>query len=161
VKLKIPTLNGKLKDKHLYIAFAALGALCLLVTLQSPKPIEIVEEKVPKSVDTFIPAGFILIPIDISNAESLDSLIGDIGGVVDLYLASTEQRKGGLKVASKVKLTRAPLNPQQFAVLLREEEGQKLMAVTGPYFAVIQNPETKGSKLSQSSKKAIRIEYQN
>lgn len=161
MKLKIPDLKDKLKNRHLYIAFAALGALCLVASLQNPKSNEPAEEKAPNSVDTFIPAGLVLVPIEISNAESLASLVGEMGGVVDLYLASNDQRKGGLKVAAKVKLVRAPLNPQQYAVLVREEEGPKLMAYTGPFLAVVQNPDAKGTKLSQSSKKAIRIDYQN
>lgn len=159
--LKILHLKNNLKNKHLYIAFVALGALCLISSLQSPTAPTIVEEKAASSVDTFIPAGLVLVPIEISNAESLASLVGEMGGVVDLYLASNDQRKGGLKVAAKVKLVRAPLNPQQYAVLIREDEGPRLMSYAGPFIAVIQNPDAKGTKLSQTGKKSIRIEYQN
>lgn len=159
--LKIFHLKNNLKNKHLYIAFVALGALCLISSLQSPTAPLVTEEKATSSVDTFIPAGLVLVPIEISNAESLASLVGEMGGVVDLYLASNDQRKGGLKVAAKVKLVRAPLNPQQYAVLIREEEGPRLMSYTGPFIAVIQNPDAKGTKLSQTAKKSIRIEYQN
>jgi hypothetical protein len=145
----------------LYFAFAVLGAFCLIISLKGPSSPTVVEEKAPNSVDTFIPAGLVLVPIEVSNAESLASLVGEMGGVVDLYLASNDQRKGGLKVAAKVKLVRAPLNPQQYAVLIREEEGPRLMSYAGPFIAVVQNPDAKGTKLSQTSKKPIRIEYQN
>lgn len=161
MKLNIPDLKNNLKNKHLYVAFAALGAICLMVSLQNPNSPVVAEEKAPHSVDTFIPAGLVLVPIEISNSESLASLVGEMGGVVDLYLASNDQRKGGLKVASKVKLVRAPLNPQQYAVLIREEEGPRLMSYAGPFLAVVQNPDAKGTKLSQTPKKSIRIEYQN
>jgi hypothetical protein len=173
VELKISTLINKLKDtiqgklktdlknKHIYLAFGALGALCLLLSLQKTSVPVMTEEKAPTSVDTFIPAGLVLVPIEISNSESLASLVGEMGGVVDLYLASNDQRKGGLKVAAKVKLVRAPLNPQQYAVLIREEEGPRLMAYAGPFLAVVQNPDAKGTELSQTSKKSIRIDYQN
>ena len=161
MKLNITDLKSSLKNKHLYVAFAALGAICLIVSLQNPATETAIAEKAPNSVDTFIPAGLVLVPIEISNSESLASLVGEMGGVVDLYLASNDQRKGGLKVASKVKLVRAPLNPQQYAVLIREEEGPRLMSYAGPYLAVVQNPDAKGTKLSQTSKKSIRIEYQN
>ena len=157
MKIKIPALT----NKHLWIAFGALGALCLLLSFKNSAPMDPVSEKAPTSVDTFIPAGLVLVPLEISNAESLASLVGEMGGVVDLYLASNDQRKGGLKVATKVKLMRAPLNPQQYAVLVRDEDGPRLMAYNGPFLAVVQNPDAKGASLSQKAGKTIRIDYQN
>jgi hypothetical protein len=159
-KLK-EALQDKIKNKHFYVAFLGIGILCLLLTLRNSGTPEPQEERAPHSVDTFIPAGLILVPLEISNSESLASLVGEMGGVVDLYLASNDQRKGGVKVAAKVKLVRAPLNPQQYAVLVREEEGPKLMAYNGPFLAVVQNPDVKGAQLSQTAKKSIRIDYQN
>ncbi len=72
-----------LKNKHFYIAFVALGLLCLIVSWQSPRTQEAVEEAPRDSVDTFIPAGLVLVPLEISNSEALAALVGEMGCVVD------------------------------------------------------------------------------
>lgn len=148
------------KNNLMILAFVILGLISYIATrtTSEPKDTFILE---PKSVDTFIPRGFSLVPIEVANADSLASLIGDVGGVVDLYLASTEKQKGGLKVGSKLKLLRAPLNPQQYAVLIRDTESSRLLSYTGPFIAVVQNPEETGAQLTSSSPAKIRVEYQN
>jgi hypothetical protein len=40
---------------------------------------------------TFIPAGYVLVPIEVANFEALDSILGQFG-IVDLY-ARSESRK--------------------------------------------------------------------
>lgn len=151
-----------IKNNYLLAAFLVLGLISFLAT----RPEKQTEEKEsflpePKSVDTFIPRGYVLVPIEIANAESLNSLVGDMGGVVDLYLATNEKQKGGLKVGSKLKLVRAPLNPQQYAVLVPDDESSRLLSFTGPFLAVVQNPEEKGTKLRASGPSRIQVQYQN
>lgn len=151
-----------LKSNYLLLAFVCLGVISYFMS----RPTEEIPQKdsflpEPKSVDTFIPSGFVLVPIEISNAESLASLVGDMGGVVDLYLASNERQKGGLKVGAKLKLLRAPLNPQQYAVLVKETESSKLLSYAGPFIAVVQNPDAKGTQLSSSGPARVRVDYQN
>ncbi|KHD89259.1 MAG: hypothetical protein OM95_04780 [Bdellovibrio sp. ArHS] len=142
------------------MAFVVLGLISYFATASTPEPKDSFIPA-PKSVDTFIPRGFSLVPIEIANAESLASLIGDVGGVVDLYLASSERQKGGLRVGSKLKLLRAPLNPQQYAVLIRDSESPRLLSYAGPFIAVVQNPEETGAQLTSSGPAKIRVEYQN
>jgi hypothetical protein len=96
----------------------------------------------PYSADTFIPNGFVLVPIDIQNIDSLSSMIGQFG-LVDLFTTSNLNQKSGLRVGRRLKLLRAPLNPQQFAVLVPEEEAGELLKAIGPFVAVIQNPADK------------------
>lgn len=153
-----------IKNNQLLIAFVVLGLISFVVSLKPKDNLPAKDNFLPepKSVDTFIPRGFVLVPLEISNAESLASLVGDLGGVVDLYLASTEGRKGGLKVGSKLKLLRAPLNPQQYAVLVPDSESNKLLSYPGPFIAVVQNPEEKGMALTSSKKQSrIQVQYQN
>ncbi|UOF00961.1 hypothetical protein [Bdellovibrio reynosensis] len=155
------------KKNLLVIAFIVMG-IASWIASSNQTPENQVEttfhnQPTPRSVDTYIPKGLALITIDIANAEGLSSLIGDQGGVVDLYLATTEKQKGGLKVAEKVKLMRAPLNPDLFAVLIKASEGPKLLSYQGPFIAVVQNPNEKGSLLpaTVSAKSKIRVDYQN
>lgn len=157
MKTKLQLLT---KNNLMILAFVILGLISYIATRTTSEPKDMVIPE-PKSVDTFIPRGFSLVPIEVANADSLASLIGDVGGVVDLYLASTEKQKGGSKVGSKLKLLRAPLNPQQYAVLIRDTESSRLLSYTGPFIAVVQNPEETGAQLTSSSPAKIRVEYQN
>lgn len=148
---------------HLMIAgFFILGAISWFTAPTEKTEVAVPGISAPPSVDTFIPRGHVLVPIEIGNSDSLASLVGDLGGVVDLYLATTENRKGGVKVASKVKLLRAPLNPDQYAVLVKDDESQRLLGFQGPFIAVIQNPEERGMKVTDNPKpQRLRVEYQN
>lgn len=128
-------------DKTLLTAFVALGIVALLMSVfSSGKKTEPLQDSSAENfeVDTMIPAGYLLIPLQLSNAESLASLSGPFS-IVDLYAASEKGRKS-FKIATAVKLLRAPLNPEQFAVLLREEESSSILSMEGPFFAALKNP---------------------
>jgi hypothetical protein len=99
----------------------------------------------PETASTFIPAGFVLVPIEVANYESLDSILGQFG-VVDLYRTSSDERSKPVKVATHVKILRAPLNPSHFAVLAPENESQKLVTYSGPFTVVVQNPNRSGTR---------------
>ena len=43
------------------------------------------QPEAPEAASTFIPKGFVLVPIEVANYESLDSILGK-HGVVDLYV---------------------------------------------------------------------------
>lgn len=154
-------LNLKIKNNILVIGFLLLGAIAIgSAHFDDKNKIDTTYEKEEKSPDTYIPRGFVLVPLEIANSDSLNALIGDLGGVVDLYLATNSGQKNGLKVGSKLKLLRAPLNPNQYAVLVRESEGSRILSYTGPFVAVIQNPVEQGPKLT-STPSQINIDYQN
>ena len=116
----------------------------------NPPPVS----EVSKSVDTFIPAGFVLVPIQLSNAEALDSIIG-ARGVVDLYIPDAKKPGRSKKVAEHIKILRAPLNPNQFAVLVNEQFSSQLVHYEGAYFAIVQNPKTIGTQLETLPKRKI------
>jgi hypothetical protein len=155
--------NIDVKTKLLLGAFIVLGLLSLLLATSKEPETVTAEPGVPAgpSVDTFIPRGYVLIPIELVNGESLTSLVGDIGGVVDLYQSSSDEKRKSLKVGAKLKLLRAPLNPQQYAVLVKDSESSRLMSFPGPFIAVVQNPDEKGQEISKNPKPAVHIEYQN
>ncbi|MBK9323259.1 MAG: hypothetical protein IPM97_10015 [Bdellovibrionaceae bacterium] len=159
-KLNFDSIEKLIGDKYLLYSFVLLGVVSITLQLLPPKT-----SKEPASseseafdFDTMIPSGHILIPIQLSNAESLASLTGQFA-VIDLYTVNERDRKG-FKVASAIKLLRAPLNPQQFAVLVREEESSKIVTQEGPFFAALKNRDEKiipnGKK---SPKKNLVITY--
>jgi hypothetical protein len=157
--LKKLNFNG---DKTLLYAFVALGLVALLMSFFSGSkdkdPDETARAEESFDVDTMIPAGYLLIPIQLSNAESLSSLAGQFA-IVDLYATGDKGRKG-FKVASAVKLLRAPLNPQQFAVLMREQESSKIVTMEGPFFAALKSRNDKSpSGLDPVRKNNLVISY--
>lgn len=129
----------------IYLALVAIAAF-LTIALQlflddssessSPNK-EKSEERV--SADTYIPAGFVLVPIEIQNLRALDSILGQ-SGIVDLFLPPDNRRKKPILIKRRAKVLRAPNNPSLFATLVREEEAAKLLHADTPLFAVVQNP---------------------
>jgi hypothetical protein len=139
------------RNRTLSIAIALMLIIILGVYLTSSNSPALQEAEA--SADTYIPEGFVLVPIELQNAESLSSLISNYA-VVDLFRGPSSQRVG-----KRLKLLRAPLNPQQFAVLVPEAEVSTLMSTPGPYWAAIQNPQqTKSTEIAARNKKS-RIEY--
>jgi hypothetical protein len=150
---KINLLNLKkwvmsLKIKHLIIAFVVLGGLTLLLDQEPKKSKDHVD---PTSVDTYIPEGMTLIPIEIQNIEALKNILGDFG-VIDLYLPSYEDNRPPKKIASGIKIMRAPLNPDVFAVLVREENAPQIAQHPGAFFVTVLNPKTQKSKFNENKK---------
>ncbi len=107
--------------------------------------------------DTLIPKGFVLIPLELANADSVSALM-DQYGVVDLYSGSVNT-VGSTKLASKVKILRAPLNPNQYAVLVEESLSKHIMSLSGPFWAVVQNRDTKHSASTEAKTTPVQIEY--
>ncbi len=141
------------KNRTLLVAITVMLLIILVVETQSQKTTT--GEDHPESADTFIPPGFVLVPIELQNSESLSSLIGSYA-VVDLFVGGPNAKHQ--RVGQRLKLLRAPLNPQQFAVLVPENQVNSLLSVVGPYWAVIQNPSEK--KTGQiSEKKKSKVEY--
>ncbi|MES2857350.1 MAG: hypothetical protein V4692_15880 [Bdellovibrionota bacterium] len=109
-----------------------------------------------ESASTFIPAGFVLVPIEIANFQSLDSILGQ-HGVVDLFKPSSEPDGRPIRVASKIKILRAPLNPSHFAVLAPEEESAALVSYQGAFTVVVQNPkESSGTRFVNTDGNRVR-----
>lgn len=150
------------KNKTLIVGFIFLGLLSLGNSFFETKSAE-KDPLFPEapSVDTKIPRGLTLIPIELTNAESISSLIGDMGGVVDLYHTPTESKKGGFRVGTKLKLARAPLNPQQYAVLIPEKDALRFMSFSGPFMAVIHNPAAHGREITGPSRRRVQVDYHN
>jgi hypothetical protein len=128
----------------------AAGLIALIWDLRSSNKAHALESKPQtESVEeaaTFIPDGFVLVPIEVANYESLDSILGPFG-VVDLFVSSDNPKVRPRKVAERVKILRAPLNPSHFAVLVPDSESQKIVAYSGALTVVVQNPKKSGPTL--------------
>jgi hypothetical protein len=143
------------KNRIFVIAFLVMGLLVLLAGAGQ----NVEKEKSPDSADTVIPAGYVLVPIQLENQDSISSLMGEFG-VVNLFLSARVTGHGRVKVGQRLKLLRAPLNPDQYAVLVPEEESGKILEAQGPFFAVLQNPnEAKAGAWIKRKKAVSRVEY--
>ena len=145
------------KNKWLLVAFFGFGLLAILTSSRNSAP-QPQEAPRVESVDTMIPKGFILVPLDLENIEQIGSLIGN-SGVVDLYTGGAESKKRRL-VASRVKVIQAPFNPQVYAALIPESEGSVIQNYLGPFRAVVQNPKQNGSSVHRETKNNLSIVYQ-
>ena len=117
-----------------------VSAICLIACLAYLEKLSATDapaQRAPdESVDTYIPAGYALVPIEIANKQALGAMIGSFS-IVDLY--STIEGHRGLKIAEQLKIIRAPLDPEQYAVLVPNQDSAKIVGAPGPLWVTIQN----------------------
>lgn len=129
-------------DKRLLIGLTVFASFQLLLAWGSKSDESGQKNNTPEAVDTFVPLGFTLVPIQIENHDELQSLV-DKFAIVDLH------KKGVPDViASGVRLLRSPRNPDVFAVLVEQDQGRDLISVHGAQFTVsLKNPDSKPNKI--------------
>ncbi len=146
------TKEGSFWPNSLTLAFGlGLGLFALLTQFHETKDRPLTE-RAPIHLDTYIPKGESLVPIQVSNYESLDQIIGQYG-VVDLLstpLTPTEKAK---RVAYAVKLIRSAKSPRHFSVLIPAEEAPKLAGYSGEFTVVVRNPKLIGTKFVKENTK--------
>lgn len=140
MELKLPEI--KIIKKHPRVALSMLivfflGIAWLIEQGQKPK-INVQENTPDEALDTFIPDGFVLVPIEIQNLSALESMVGQYG-VVDLYAGGQTP-----PIARGIRLIRSPRDPSQFAVLVPQEHSHEIAkASLKPMQVVVQNPNQK------------------
>lgn len=134
--------DEKTKREHTNAILIALVVIACAVTSFSGREEEAQEGEPQKqlpTMDTFIPAGHSLVPIEIQNRDSLDSVFGS-HGIVDLY--TSNQKGQPVRVAERIKLLRSPKNPDVFAVLAKDEVAPQIAGHIGPLFVTINSRKT-------------------
>lgn len=142
-------------NQYLLLGLIALLVLAILWPRQEQKT----EVQQAIEADTVIPAGFVLVPIELLNFEALSALVGSYA-IVDLFAPNTDPNQRPRKIGSDLRLLRAHLNPNQFAVLVPENESDLVVSQATPLIAVIQNrSKNEQTKLLRTkSQKKSRIE---
>lgn len=152
---KIKLLIRETSTQRLLWAFMILGLIAIGMhhnqnqqkTAEAPPEVE--------SPDTVIPAGHVLVPIEIQNLDSLSSLVGAYA-IVDLFVPQRGFQKQSSRVGRRLKLLRAPLNPNMFAVLVTEAQAAEILKVDGPFVVAVQNPQSKeAASLEKKSQNQI------
>ncbi len=145
------------KNRIYGLAFILMGAVAFLSSFSKGEPPK-EEAQAIDSVDTMIPKGHILVPLDLENLDQISSLIGS-SGVVDLYTGGPEIKRRRL-VASRIKIVQAPFNSQVYAALIKESEADAIQNYLGPFRAAVQNPKQQGSRINPGPSKRVSIFYQ-
>jgi len=140
---RIMTLMKANKELSL-LGFASIIILIFGVLTQTRSEPQTASSKPLESFDTYIPAGHSLVPIEVANYETLDSLLGPFG-VVDLFTAEPGHPESSKRIAYRVKILRAPRNPSHFAVLVPFEQAAKILRFPGPFLVSVQNPKSVGT----------------
>lgn len=145
---------GNKNHKLILGLFLLIGIVSMF--LQKPKMAQD-DSHQPTSADTYIPVGMVLIPVEIQNKEALSNMMGDFG-IVDLYVPNFGEHIRSKKIATGIKIMRAPLNPEVYAVLVKEEHAGTITEFPGPFIVTIQNPKTHLSKIHTDKKQKRKIE---
>lgn len=140
----------------LVAAFLALGLLSAWTSAPATAPTE--AARPPEDVSTFIPRGYLLIPIELKNADQLDGLLGPFG-FVDLFEDPTLPGARSKLVGRRLRLLRAPNSPRTFAVLVRDNEAERFLSFRGKLIASVRPPEAESYELSSTPKGPV-IEFQ-
>ena len=159
-QLKIQTwFKENKKSWHIWLVLILLSLFFTFLQQADKKK----ESEGVQNLDTYIPEGFVLVPVELSNGPSLDGLL-EHRGIVDLYTGDILKQYAE-KAAEAVKIIRSPQNPSYFAVLIPEEKAPLLIQRFQAFHAVIQNSgqkkETKIYPVSKKKKRAIVIELDN
>ena len=143
------------KEWILFSAFFMVVIVLYSCVHSSPKKEVPARTESPDGVDILIPEGQSLVPIEVTNYETLDSLLGTYG-VVDLFFVDPTKPETGKKIASMVKILRAPKNPSHFAVLVPARLAQHILQYQGPFTVSVQNPKFQTGTLFENRKRALR-----
>ena len=104
-----------------------------------------------------IPEGFVLLPVEISNGEDLINFIGSYG-VVDLYSLSLNTGHPEEQVAKALKVLLPFPGDSRFVVITPEDQVTRFLKHTGPFYAVLQNPNKRGSQIHKKKiKQTIKV----
>ena len=82
-----------------------------------------------------MPNGFVLVPIEPTNLDSLDAVFGQ-HGYADLYRADGSEKKGS-RLARGLALVRSPRNPRRFAVLISDNESNRISELAEPVLVIL------------------------
>lgn len=158
---KIKKIIFKNKEVSLLVSLVLLSVFFTILSYQSNRE----EEKKPRTpgaekyhVDTLIPKGHSLVPIEIANYETLDSILGPYG-IVDIYTTPLNPKETAKRIAYRVKIVRAPKNPSHFAILVPFEKVKYILKYSGPYTVSIQNPKAGGTVFEKEKSRKTRVTY--
>lgn len=132
--------------------FLLLGLLSWLwQNFDSSKPITESAHNQPVEIDELLTVEQTAAPVELSNADSLSAIIGNTAWV-DLFTTDPQTYKPKRKIAARVKIARAPKDPERFFIIVRENELNQILKFEGPYFATLQSRRRRDTSLINNMK---------
>jgi hypothetical protein len=148
------------KPKWIYLSVAIIiagGILSAYHQEKNEKSDAFNDINAESSTDTYIPNGYVLVPIDISNGIAVSNLMGQYT-FVDVYASHGFEEQPKKIIAQNLRMLKAPHSDEQFAVLVKEIEHNLIHQLSEPVFIVIKNPNTKQIEtVVQEKKKQIQL----
>lgn len=143
----------KVSSTELRMIMGALLLSAFVIVLFQKKEAVTTSSKNPLQITTLIPSGQVLVPIQLKNFESIDSILGNYGHV-DLITSESKL------IAKNIKLLRAPKNPSLFAVLAPQAQASEIITANEKgLFAVIKNDSSSGTVFVKEKGHSSRITY--
>lgn len=156
---KIELLKTLLSKKLTSILLFSLGLTIFAIMIKSltNKPLKASETEISLTPDTFIPEGYVLVPIAVSNYNSLNGLVHQFA-IVNLYTTFKETRQNPKLVAASVKLIRSSVDANHFAVLVKQNDSFSIIKQNQEFFVTIQNPKH-GDEIKVLRDQPNKIQY--
>lgn len=129
------------QKKNLSIILALFVSSLVISQLHSKPEHKPEEDMMPPEIDTVIPKNHSLIPIEIKNSESLDSIFGNYG-LANLYVEANGRQR---LVVKNIKLLRAPKNPSHFAVLVKDAKAHLITRHEALFFVTLSSDKNSGT----------------
>ena len=166
-KIKTHFLQLMGGDKKGYLVISVVIILTLIINAGSENPTSTrgdnaqVNQQGSSPIDTHIPKGFVLVPVELVNFNSIRGIIGALA-VVDLYLQRNSKSKLPVTVpiVKSIRLIQAPNNNNQVAILVPESKANLFLGEK-KFFATIQNPKNYKTIFYKKSKLKPRRLYIN
>lgn len=131
--------------------------LVLIVFQKKPAPTQSIDTELP-SADTYIPPGYVLVPLRLENHQSVDSVVTQFA-IVNIYKGAPGPNQKSQLLGRNLRLLRAPLNPQQFAVLVPENQVDPFMNEDQKLHAVLQNRASAETSEMPTDKKIRKVTF--
>lgn len=143
------TVEGQSKAFRVWM-FSSTAAILMMLLLSfgpsgnSEANPDLGSQKAPSLIDQ-VPDGFVLVPIEPLNFETIDALIEN-HAYVDLYQTSENEtfqtdtartNRGKKLLARGLPMVRAPKNPSRFAVLVKDADSEILTGLGSPVLVVV------------------------
>lgn len=146
------------KKMILFLFFVFLGIILFFQSCETTQK-SLPQKNEPLNIDTVIPAGKVLIPIQIQNLENVSALIGQMG-VVDLWTYHQDSLKKSKKIASQIKMIRAPLDPNVFAVLVDDEESREILEYGDQFYVTVHHPKSKKNRVLKKKLATEKVKFE-
>ncbi len=144
--------------KHFIHIFIVLSVIIISLIINSSDSKNSIYSKnkkfknIPLRIDTMIPKGFVLIPIEVSNLETLNGVLAQTATGDIYYRANNES----ILVARFLQILRSPRNPNRISLLAPEHMASKIFKYKGPFFVAIKNPKYNKTLIKEKPKKIFK-----